>query len=72
MARLVRIEGTGPFKVEPQDKPVWVCGCGLSKTLPFCDGTHKGACREETPGILYVYDDARTHIVDQRPDAPSV
>ncbi len=19
-----------------------ICGCGLSKTKPFCDGTHKG------------------------------
>jgi CDGSH-type Zn-finger protein len=25
-----------------KDGPVWACGCGKSKNLPFCDGSHKG------------------------------
>jgi CDGSH-type Zn-finger protein len=31
-----------PFvqSVEPGD--YWWCGCGRSKTQPFCDGSHKG------------------------------
>ena len=41
MARLVRLTGTGPQKIEPTDKPVFVCTCGLSKKFPLCDGTHK-------------------------------
>lgn len=56
MARLVRLERDGPMRLEPQDKPVWICGCGLTRNFPFCDGTHKAACREEQPGTLYVYD----------------
>ena len=41
MARLVRHEATGPIEVKPQPKSVWVCACGLSQNLPFCDGFHK-------------------------------
>jgi len=54
MARLVRYDGTGPIKVEPQEKPVFICACGLTKNLPFCDGTHK-CCRDEEEGKTYRY-----------------
>ena len=33
-----------------------ICGCGLSNTQPFCNGTHKIA-REEDPNKLYWYDE---------------
>lgn len=67
MARMVRHEATGPIKIEPQDKPVWVCACGLSATFPICDGTHKQGCRVEAPGTLYIYGRDRT-VVEERPD----
>lgn len=57
MARLVQFEATGPIKVEPSDKPLFVCACGLSRKFPFCDGTHK-ACRDEEAGKIYRYDPA--------------
>jgi len=54
MPRIVRHEGTGPIKIEPQEKPIFICACGLTRNFPFCDGTHK-TCRDEDEGKLYRY-----------------
>lgn len=59
MPRLVRYDGAGPIKIEPQEKPVWICGCGLTRKFPFCDGAHK-LCADERPGKTYVYAEDRT------------
>ena len=73
MARLIRHVATGPYRIDPQDfpkdnKPIFICACGLSKNLPYCDGTHK-TCRGEEPGIVYMYDDERSTVIDRRPEA---
>ena len=72
MARLVRHTQTGPYKIEPQqfpkDKPLFICGCGLSQNLPFCDGSHK-PCRAEEPGTVYVYDADRKSVVARHREA---
>jgi CDGSH-type Zn-finger protein len=67
MPRLVRFEADGPIRIDPQDKPVFVCGCGLTQNYPFCDGSHK-ACKGEEAGTVYVYDASRTKVVETRPD----
>ena len=57
MARLVRHEEKEPYRVEVEgaEKPVWICGCGLSANKPYCDGSHKTTRAEEAE--LYMYED---------------
>ena len=52
MPRLVKFEATGPIKIEPQEKPVFICACELTKKFPFCDGTHKAQGRGARRGLL--------------------
>ena len=68
MARLIRTEATGPIRIDPQDKPVFICACGLSANFPFCDGTHK-VCKSEEAGMLYRYDPETKQVVNTEPDA---
>lgn len=71
MPRLVRMTHTGSIKVGPSDKPISICACGLSRTFPICDGSHKAARLVETdPNALYVYDADRMKVVEVRSDEP--
>jgi len=65
MARLVRHDATGPIEVKPDPagKSAWVCACGLSQTMPLCDGSHKQCRVNEEPGKLYTYNKDRTAVV---------
>lgn len=56
MPRAVTFSASGPIKLEPSPKPYFICGCGLSKNFPHCDGTHK-VCRDEPEGKTFVYRD---------------
>ena len=67
MARMIRHDHTGPIKLEPHDKPYFICACGLTQNFPHCDGSHK-QCKPEQPGTLYVYDKSRTKITNKSPD----
>jgi CDGSH-type Zn-finger protein len=56
MARLVKHERNGPYEIpEGTELPAYICGCGLSRNKPFCDGSHKKT-RDENPGETYIYD----------------
>lgn len=73
MARLVRRTATGPYKIEVGGEAKFICGCGLSKTQPFCDGTHKNTARTEEDGKVYWYDGQgnRYECTDQYPGIAS-
>lgn len=71
MARLVRLEPTGPLKIDPAtlpaDKPLFICQCGLSRKFPYCDGAHK-ITRSEVPATLYIYARDGQSVLETRPD----
>ncbi len=77
MPRLIRLDATGPVRIDPADlprddqgnlKPMFLCACGLSRTFPICDGSHKACRAAEQPGRLYVYDRERSRIIEDRAD----
>lgn len=70
MARNVIKTAHGPYELKPQDKPVHICICGLSKNQPFCDGSHKKTL-DEAEGKTYVYADDGTKTVCDTDDSCS-
>ncbi|MBI4739729.1 CDGSH iron-sulfur domain-containing protein [Candidatus Woesearchaeota archaeon] len=58
MTRLVVYEEKRPKEVKVGQDSKWMCMCGLSKNLPFCDGSHK-QCAGEEDGKLYKYENGK-------------
>ena len=65
MSRLVRRFRNQPYSVTAGEETLSICGCGLSATQPFCDGTHT-LSESEQANTLCWYDDAGgRHIVSE-------
>ena len=57
MARIVKRLRNRPYPVTIGGETKYICGCGLSSTQPFCNGTHKITKTEEADKLCW-YDDA--------------
>ena len=56
MARMVKRNRDHPYEVKVGAEVQYICACGLSANLPFCDGSHK-LTQGEAAGKLYWYDE---------------
>jgi len=56
MARIVKRNRDHPYEVKIGGEAQYICACGLSNNLPFCDSSHK-LTKGETPGKLHWYDE---------------
>lgn len=73
MPRLVQHDAKSPVEVKSKDgQSFWICQCGLSRTQPYCDGSHNQALDEDATK-LYEYDEGQArHELPNPPKSWSV
>jgi CDGSH iron-sulfur domain-containing protein 3 len=59
MARIIINENKGPLKVQIEGETKFICQCGLSNNMPFCNGKHK-TTHDEEEGKIYKYNEDGT------------
>ena len=58
MTRVIRHDENRPEKINVDGESRAICMCGLSKTKPLCDGSHRETTNEEN-GKLYEYKEGK-------------
>jgi CDGSH-type Zn-finger protein len=56
MSRIVKRSRSEPYEVTVGGETQYICACGLSENLPYCDGSHE-MTKDEAAGKLYWYDE---------------
>lgn len=71
MPRLLLNDRTGPYDFPPSDTRILICGCGLSRNPPYCDGSHRIA-RKEPAGCVHIYEPETHNLLAVVPGNPSI
>jgi CDGSH-type Zn-finger protein len=53
--RIIINHAKQPFEIPSSPRSVWICGCGLSKRPPLCDGSHT-QLKKEGQKEFWIYD----------------
>jgi CDGSH-type Zn-finger protein len=61
MPRLVKRYRQEPFEITVGGETQYICGCGLSGNLPYCDGTHANTADEDSEELYWYDEDLKRH-----------
>ena len=61
MARVVKRNRDHPYEVTVGGETQYICGCGLSNNLPYCDGSHALTAGEPAGKVQWYDEDGERH-----------